>query len=108
MPHPRVLVLLAALVAVGSIRADDLGDQLWAAARKGDAAAVKALLDKGVDVNTKFRYDTTALWWAAFKGHTEVVRVLLARGADVNVKETSMGILPLQFAAFQGSAEIVK
>ncbi len=108
MAHPRVLVLAAALLAAGAVWADDLGDQLWVAARKGDAAAVKALLAKGVDVNTKFRYDTTALWWAAFKGHTEVVRVLLEHGADVNMKETSGGITPLQSAAFQGNAEIVR
>jgi hypothetical protein len=36
--------------------ASDKADRLWEAARKGDVAAVKTLLDEGVDVNTKFRY----------------------------------------------------
>ena len=55
-------------------RADELGDRLLAAAQKGDAAGVRAVLAKGVDVNTKFRYGTTALLYAAQKGNPEVVR----------------------------------
>ncbi len=107
MSAKGILPLLALLASM-AVSADELGDQLWAAARKGDVAAVKALLGKGVGVNTRFRYDTTALWWAAWKGHTEVVRVLLAHGADVNVKEASFGMTPLGSAAFQGSAEIIR
>src|SRR5213596_3803816 len=72
-------------------RADELGDRLLAAAQKGDAAGVRAVLAKGVDVNTKFRYGTTALLYAAQKGNSEVVRVLLDHGADVNAKETLSG-----------------
>ena len=67
----------------------ELNDQLWEAARKGDAAAVTALLDKGADVNAKFRYGTTALFKAAERGNTEVVKVLLARGADVTSRTLS-------------------
>src|SRR5713226_8978971 len=63
----------------------DKADALSEAARKGDAAAVKKLLDEGVDVNTKFRYDRTALSFACDRGNVEVVKVLLDRGADVNV-----------------------
>ncbi len=39
-----------------------LNDQLYEAARKCDAAEVKALLDKGADVDAKFRYGATALF----------------------------------------------
>ena len=39
----------------------ELNDQLFEAVRKGDAAAVTSLLDKGADVNAKFRYGATAL-----------------------------------------------
>ena len=38
---------------------------MWEAVRKGDVALVTALLDKGADVNAKFRYGTTALFKAA-------------------------------------------
>ena len=34
-------------------------DALAEAARRGDAALVKKLLDEGVDVNTKYRYGPT-------------------------------------------------
>src|SRR5262245_61703104 len=63
-------------------------DAFLEAARKGDAAAVRKLLDDGVDVNTKFRYDRTALSYACDRGHLEVVKLLLERGADVNVEDT--------------------
>jgi|ERR1041384_260086 hypothetical protein len=65
-----------------------LNDQLYEAVRKGDAAAVTALLDKGADVNAKFRYGTTALFKAAERGNAEVTKVLLDRGIDINVRDT--------------------
>src|SRR3712207_8360944 len=52
------------------------------------SATVKSLLDRGVDVNTKFRYGATALSYASDKGHLEVVKLLLERKADTNVKDT--------------------
>ena len=65
-----------------------LNDQLYEAVRKGDVAAVTAALDRGADVNAKFRYGATALFKAAERGHAEVAKVLLDRGADVKVKDT--------------------
>ncbi|MDX6611863.1 MAG: hypothetical protein QOD75_1049 [Blastocatellia bacterium] len=92
------LLLIALLLAAAAASAQtstpaqtskqELNDQFWEAARKGDAAAVTALLDKGADVNARFRYGTTALFKAAERGNIEVVKVLLARGADVTVKDT--------------------
>jgi ankyrin repeat protein len=78
---------------------DPKADALWQAARKGDAPAVKKLLDEGVDVNTKFRYGTTALSYACDRGHIDVVRLLLDRGADPNVKDTFYGATPLGWAS---------
>src|SRR5215471_4832543 len=74
-------------------------EQLQDAARKGDAAAVTKLLDDGVDVNTKFRYNTTALFFACDAGNVEVVKVLLARGADINAKDSFYGMTPLTLAS---------
>src|SRR4029453_10347505 len=65
-----------------------LNDQLFEAVRKGDAAAVTALLDRGADVNAKYRYGMTALFKAAERGHAEVVKILLDRGVDTKVKDT--------------------
>jgi hypothetical protein len=73
-------------------------EQLQDAARKGDAATVKQLLDGGVDVNTKFRYNATALFYACDHAHVEVVKVLLDHGADMAVKDTFYGFTPLMLA----------
>lgn len=75
-----------------------LNDQLFEAVRKGDAAAVTAALDRGADVNAKFRYGSTALFKAAERGHTEVAKVLLERGADPKVKDTFYGATALTWA----------
>jgi photosystem II stability/assembly factor-like uncharacterized protein len=78
--------------------ASDLADALSEAARRGDAAKVKELLDAGVDVNTKFRYDRMALSFAADRGHVEVVKLLVERGADLNAKDTFYNATALTWA----------
>jgi ankyrin repeat protein len=94
-----LLVLFTAIAGAAQPPAPaDTADALSAAARKGDVAAVKALLDEGVDVNTKFRYNATALSYAADRGHVDVVKLLLDRGADVHVKDTFYGATPLTWA----------
>jgi hypothetical protein len=88
------------LIAVLALQAPALTktEQFQDAARKGDAATVKKLLDEGVDVNTKFRYNATALFYACDHGHLEVVKVLLDKGADLAVKDTYYGFTPLMLA----------
>jgi hypothetical protein len=97
-----LLVLLAApLIGVAFAQAPAVADRAEAlaeAARKGDAAAVKKLLDDGVDVNTKFRYGATALSYAADRGHLDVAKLLVDRGADVNAKDTFYNATPLTWA----------
>ena len=80
--------------AVQQASASDRADALSEAARRGDAAKVKELLDAGVDVNTKFRYDRMALSFAADRGHVEVVKLLVERGADLNAKDTFYNATP--------------
>jgi hypothetical protein len=86
----------------------ELNDQFWEAARKGDVQAVTALLDKGADVNAKFRYGTTALFKAAERGHTEMIKLLLARGADVSVKDTFYGTTAMSWALDNEHVEAVR
>jgi len=100
-------MIFALLLAV-SARAQNSNEEFFAAARKGDVAAVKAFLDKGVDVNAKTNYGATALSYACDKGHVEVVKLLLERGADANAKDTFYGEVPLGWALAKGHAEIVK
>ncbi len=100
--RPIILFILALLSISTSAPAQnakqELNDQMWEAVRKGDVALVTALLDKGADVNAKFRYGSTALFKAAERGHTEVVKVLIARGADVSVKDTFYGATAMTWA----------
>jgi len=63
-------------------------EDLISAAERGDTAVVKALLAKGVKVNARDIYGSTALILAAGNGHLGVVRALLAKGAVVNAKDS--------------------
>src|SRR5207342_3082909 len=90
--------MVAAIVALTQAPPPTKAEQLQDAARKGDAAAVTKLLDDGVDVNTKFRYNATALFYACDHGHLEVVKVLLDHGADMSIKDTFYGFTPLALA----------
>jgi ankyrin repeat protein len=86
----------------------ELNDQLFEAVRKGDAVGVTAALDKGADVNAKFRYGATALFKAAERGHAEVAKILLDRGADVKVKDTFYQATAMTWALDGKHAGVVK
>ncbi|HWP56237.1 MAG TPA: ankyrin repeat domain-containing protein [Pyrinomonadaceae bacterium] len=105
-----VLLSLAFISSVAFAQASkqELNDQFWEAVRQGDLAAVTALLDKGADVNARFRYGATALFKAAERGHTEIVKLLLARGADVTVKDTFYGATAMTWALDNDHTEIVR
>lgn len=104
---PSVLSILIVLLSI-TANAQDQNEAFFAAARKGDAAAVKSLLDKGVDVNAKTRYGATALSYACDRGNVELVKLLLDRGADPNVKDTFYGEVPIGWALSHGYLEVVK
>jgi len=86
------------LLLVLPLMGDELGDQLLAATRKGDLATVKQLLDKGADVNTKTRYDSTPLFFACERGYLEVAKLLIERGANLNVKDNFYNATALSWA----------
>lgn len=98
MLRKGLTLFVAVLFLTPALAAQELKKQFWEAARKGDAETITALLEKGVDVNTPFRYSATALSFACDRGHVEVVKVLLEHGADVNVKDSFYGATPLTWA----------
>jgi uncharacterized protein len=61
------------------------------AAGHGDAATVRTLLAKGVEVNARRNDGVTALMGASFNGRDAVVRQLIAKGAEVNAKDNQGG-----------------
>ena len=84
--NTAVLILLAGFALAA--QTTNLDEDLLAAAKKGDAKTVKALLDKGANVNAKNEYGATALSYAADKGHLPVVKILVQHKADVNSQDT--------------------
>ncbi len=102
------LPLFVYLALATTTRAAGPDEDLHAAARAGDLAAVKAAVEKGADVNTRTEYGATALSYACDRGHVEVVRFLIERGANVNRADTFYQSTPLTWAAFNGHSEVVK
>lgn len=108
-----ISVWLIAGLELGAIRPattdaqDAASERLWQAARTGDATAVKAELDAGLDVNAATAYQSTALSFACDRGHLQVVRLLLERGANPNVKDTFYNATPLSWAQSGKHYEII-
>jgi ankyrin repeat protein len=76
------------------------------AARRGDAATVRTLIGRRVDVNATAPDGTTALHWAAEHDDIALLETLIKAGA--NVKATNRhGVAPLSLAALNGSGAAV-
>jgi hypothetical protein len=108
MPTQRLALMALVLLCPLCASAQDKNEEFFAAARKGDAAAIKAFLDSGVDVNAKTHYGATALSYACDKGHIEVIKLLIERGADVNSKDTFYGEVPLGWALSKSNIPVIK
>jgi len=77
------------------------------AARAGDLAKVKALIDAKADVNARNASGATAVGVDAVYNHLDVVKALIAAGADVNAK-TNTGTTPLMLPSGDGHLAVVK
>lgn len=80
---------------------------LFAAAESGDAAAIRGLLAKGVQVDARDGQRRTALLVATRANAVEAARVLIAAGADVNARD-SIEDSPFLYAGAEGRNEILK
>jgi ankyrin repeat protein len=83
--------------------------ELVAAVRAGDAAAVRQLLDRGADPQTRAP-DTglTVLMMAAGQADADSVRLLLEAGADVFTADRGAGATALHKACQGGSVPVVR
>jgi len=77
------------------------------AAEKGDLLALKNVLAKGADVNTKDDSGATALMWAVSRNQQPVVEFLLTNGAAVDAT-TEDKTTALHFACWGADAETVR
>ncbi|MBM3788353.1 MAG: ankyrin repeat domain-containing protein [Acidobacteria bacterium] len=78
-----LIIVLAGLSAFA-----DPGEDLHAAARRGQLAEVKRLLEAGAPLEWKNSYGSTPLYMAVFNRHLEVAILLLDKGANPIVTDT--------------------
>jgi ankyrin repeat protein len=103
-----ILSLLAVLCASAAMVGTPATASVAEAARRGDRDAVKALLQKGTDVNVPMTDGMTALHYAAAIGDTQMAEMLLYAGANPSAKTRLNEYTPLHLAGDSGSAAIVK
>lgn len=76
-------------------------------AMRGDAAAVRALLKNGADVNAAQGDGMTALHWAARRGDVATVEMLLHAGGNIRATTRLGGYTPLLLASQMGHAPVI-
>ena len=83
---------------------------LFAAARMGDVARLRSLLDAHPDLlHARAKpYGHTLLHAAAQAGHLAAVDLLLRRGIDPNVREQGDDTYPMHWAAAAGQVDVVR
>lgn len=102
----RRCLVLVGLALVG-VAAGPRDRQLIEAAKKGDWAAVQALVGLGADVNVPQSDGTTALHWAAYWDDRDSADLLIRAGAKVD-SVNDLGVTPLWAACENGSSEMVR
>ena len=93
-----------ALVLVGAV---SLEASIIEAARRGDAEAVRSLIDEGADVNEAEGDGMTALHWASQRGHAEIAALLIAASAKVEAKTRIGSYTPLHLGSRGGHVSII-
>jgi uncharacterized protein len=105
----RCFFVLAGVAAVcGVLVASAATDSVADAARRGDKAEVKQLLESGADVNVATGDGMTALHWAAQNGVVDLAKMLLIAGANVRATTRLGGYTPLLMAATNGDAAMIQ
>jgi uncharacterized protein len=85
----------------------DFATKLFGLARSGDAAALAAYVDAGVDPNLANQTGDTLVMLAAYHGHADAVRALVESGADPN-RPNDRGQTPLAGAVFKGENDVIR
>jgi len=101
----RGLLLFVLLISAVGLNAAD--PRLVGAAKAGDKATVRDLLNARSDVNAAAPDGTTALHWAVYNDDVEITRMLLQAGAKATAPNR-YGVTPIYPAAVNGNADILK
>ena len=104
-----VIFILHTGVAVTGCATTTARTPLMQAVKQSDSNTIRALLDKGADINEQSDYDIgpggkgwTALHLAAVKGDIKIISLLLDYGADPGIT-TKFGWTPLKWAEHKGN-----
>ena len=94
-----VLELLRRNASVSIALTSDGKTALMLSSVKGHLEVVRALLERGADINATDSMGATALTLSCAFGHLEVVRELCSKGADVDAPDFVFGGTPLCWLA---------
>ena len=112
--HYRILgVSLCALLTSAAIPLDTAlaiapDAPIAEAAMRGDTAEVRALIERGEDVNAALGDGMTALHWSAERGDSDIVSLLLSAGGQVELTTRLGAYRPLHLAARGGHEVVVR
>ena len=93
----QIAALFIVLLSVTQFTHADSGESLKKAVIEGNLSAVRILLEKGFDVETKDKFGWTPLMYAASKDRYEIAELLIQHGADVNARNVG-NVTPLMWA----------
>ena len=95
------------LLAAASLAAAGPDSSLVTAVKRGDAGAIRTLLQKRADVNAAEADGTTALFWAVQRDDLQAVSLLVGAHANVNTANR-YGATPLSEACTSGNVAIIE
>lgn len=108
MRTKKLLTFLLSVVLCTNIFAQSNDELFWKAAKNNDVETLKALLEKGVNVNSTTEYGATALTYAAGKDNLETIKFLLENGADPNHKDLFYQSTPFFRALYDGNLKMIE
>jgi ankyrin repeat protein len=105
-PFALAVIVVTGLIAPAARAAQKPGEDLIKAAKKGDVAKLRALLQQGVPVDTQDGDGKTPLWEAARHDKADVVAVLIEAKANLNLPDKD-GATPLLVAASRDDSKVL-
>ena len=102
----KIISTFLIIIFIGQI--SNAQHNIITATMAGDLEAVRALVNKRVNVDLRDVDGATALIWAVSKGRIEIVKLLVRSGAKINARRTNGGQTALMFATVKGYTEIAE